>query len=201
MPLVAKGQARGVLEVYHRSPMDPDRDWVAFLETLAGQAAIAIDNAVLLRDLQRSHAGLVAAYDATIEGWARALDLRDKETEGHTRRVTEMTVSLARSMGVDESELLAIRRGSLLHDIGKLGIPDSILLKPGKLTEDEWRIMRRHPGYAFEWLAPIATLRPALDIPHCHHEKWDGTGYPRGLAASRSPWRPGSSPPWTSGTP
>ena len=187
MPLMAKGQPRGVLEVYNRSPIEADGEWTAFLEALAGQAAIAIDNAALFRDLQRSHASLVAAYDATIEGWARALDLRDKETEGHTRRVTEMTVRLARYMGVEESDLLAIRRGSLLHDIGKLGIPDSILLKPGKLTEDEWRIMRRHPEYAFDWLAPIATLRPALDIPHHHHEKWDGTGYPDGLAGELIP--------------
>ncbi len=187
IPLVAKGIARGVLEVYHRSPLELDRDAMAFFEALAGQAAIAVDNATLFRDLQRSHAGLVAAYDATIEGWARALDLRDKETEGHTRRVTEKTVDLARSMGVDESEILAIRRGALLHDIGKLGIPDSILLKPGKLTEEEWQVMRRHPEYAFEWLAPIATLRPALDIPYCHHEKWDGTGYPRGLAGEQIP--------------
>jgi diguanylate cyclase (GGDEF)-like protein/PAS domain S-box-containing protein len=187
VPLVAKGQVRGVLEIYQRSPLATDRDWIAFLEALAGQAAIAIDNASLLRDLQRSHAGLVAAYDATIEGWARALDLRDKETEGHTRRVTEMTVRLARFMAVDESELQAIRRGSLLHDIGKLGIPDGILLKPGPLTDEEWQIMRRHPEYAFEWLAPIATLRPALDIPHFHHERWDGSGYPLGLSGVQIP--------------
>jgi diguanylate cyclase (GGDEF)-like protein len=176
-----------VLELYHRSPLEPNLDWTTFLEALAGQAAIAIDNAALFRDLQQSHAGLIAAYDGTIEGWARALDLRDKETEGHTRHVTEMTVKLARFMDVDELELLAIRRGSLLHNIGKLGIPDAILLKPGKLTEEEWKIMRRHPEYAFEWLAVIPTLRPALDIPYCHHEKWDGTGYPRGLRGEQIP--------------
>jgi len=187
IPLMAKGVARGVLEVYHRTPLDLDRDAMTFFEALAAQAAIALDNATLFRDLQRSHAGLIAAYDATIEGWARALDLRDKETEGHTRRVTEMTVDLARFMEVDESEMLAIRRGALLHDIGKLGIPDAILLKPGELNDEEWRIMRRHPGYAFEWLAPIATLRPALDIPYCHHERWDGTGYPRRLAGEEIP--------------
>ncbi len=187
LPLVAKGIARGVLEVYHREPLELDRDSMAFFEALAAQAAIAVDNATLFRDLQRSHAGLVAAYDATIEGWARALDLRDKETEGHTRRVTEMTVDLARFMEVDESEILAIRRGALLHDIGKLGIPDAILLKPGVLDAEEWRVMRRHPEYAFEWLAPIATLRPALDIPYCHHERWDGTGYPRRLEGEQIP--------------
>ncbi|WP_435017586.1 PAS domain S-box protein [Tundrisphaera sp. TA3] len=187
VPLTAKGQVRGVLEVYHRSAFEPDRDWLSFLETLAGQAAIAADNATLFRDLQRSHTNLMAAYDATIEGWARAIDLRDKETEGHSRRVTEMTVMLARAMGVDEGDLLSIRRGAMLHDIGKLGIPDDILLKPGRLTDAEWAIMRRHPEYAYEWLAPVAFLRPALDIPHHHHEKWDGTGYPGGLKGEMIP--------------
>jgi PAS domain S-box-containing protein len=124
---------------------------------------------------------LMRAYDATIEGWAHALDLRDKETEGHSRRVTEMTVRVAQAMGLDASELVQIRRGALLHDVGKLGIPDAILLKPGPLTDEEWRVMRRHPQYAYDWLSLIAFLHPALDIPYCHHEKWDGTGYPRGL--------------------
>ncbi len=187
VPLVARGQVQGVLEVFHRQPFEADRDWLSFLEALAGQAAIAVDNANLLRDSQRSHSNLVAAYDATIEGWARAIDLRDKETEGHTRRVTEMTIKLGRSMGLTLDELTHMRRGALLHDIGKLGIPDSILLKPGKLTEEEWRIMRLHPGYAYEWLAPISFLKPAMDIPHCHHEKWDGTGYPQGLKGERIP--------------
>ncbi len=187
VPLVAKGQVRGVLEVFHRSPLNLSVECLGFLDALAGQAAIAIDNASLFRDLQRSHAQLVAAYDATIGGWARALDLRDKETEGHSRRVTEMSVRLARAMGVDEAEIVHIRRGALLHDIGKLAIPDAILLKPGGLDEAEWEVMRRHPQYAFEWLASIPFLRPALDIPHAHHEKWDGTGYPRGIAGEQIP--------------
>ncbi len=187
IPLVSKGLARGVIEIYHRSSLQLSHDSMAFFEALADQAAIAIDNATLFSELQSSHMSLVATYDATIEGWARALDLRDKETEGHTRRVTEMTVELARSMGISDSEMLSIRRGALLHDIGKLGIPDAILLKPGKLTAAEWEIMRRHPSYAFEWLAPIETLRPALDIPYAHHEKWDGSGYPRGLKGNGIP--------------
>ena len=187
VPLVARGQVQGVLEVYHREAFEPDADWLSFLETLAGQAAIAVDNANLTRDLQRSHASLVAAYDATIEGWARALDLRDKETEGHTRRVTEMTIRLGRAMGLPNDELTHMRRGALLHDIGKLAIPDAILLKPGKLTAEEWEVMRRHPSYAYEWLAPIDFLRPAMSIPYCHHEKWDGTGYPRGLKGEQIP--------------
>lgn len=138
-------------------------------------------------ELQRAHQKLTEAYDATIEGWSRVLDLRDKETEGHTQRVTEMTVRLARALGVSEEEIIHIRRGSLLHDIGKMAIPDSILQKPGPLTEEEWVEMRRHPEYAYQMLYPIAYLRPALDIPYCHHEHWDGTGYPRGLAAEQIP--------------
>jgi PAS domain S-box-containing protein len=180
-PLMAKGQIKGVLEIFHRSPVNPDPDWLAFLETLAGQAAIAIDSAELFDGLQRSNTELSIAYDATIEGWSRALDLRDKETEGHTERVTEMTLKLARSAGISEEDLVPIRRGALLHDIGKMAIPDSILLKPGPLDEREWEIMRQHPTQAFQLLSPIIYLRLALDIPYCHHEKWNGTGYPRGL--------------------
>jgi HD-GYP domain-containing protein (c-di-GMP phosphodiesterase class II) len=130
---------------------------------------------------------LKLAYDHTIEGWSRALDLRDKETEGHSLRVTELTVQLARLAGVSEDDLIHVKRGALLHDIGKLGVPDSILLKPDKLTEEEWAIMRRHPTYSYELLLPIDYLRPALDIPFCHHEKWDGTGYPRGLKGEQIP--------------
>jgi putative nucleotidyltransferase with HDIG domain len=118
---------------------------------------------------------------------ARALDLRDKETEGHSLRVTEMTVQLARAAGMAEEALVHVRRGALLHDIGKMGIPDAILLKPGRLDDQEWEIMRRHPTYGYELLAPIAFLRPALEIPYCHHEKWDGTGYPRGLRGEAIP--------------
>ena len=182
VPLVAKGNVKGVLELFHRAPLAPDPEWLDFLETLAGQAAIAIDDAELFDRLQRSNDELTVAYDTTLEGWSRALDLRDKETEGHTRRVTEMTLRLARAAGtLDEDELVNVRRGALLHDIGKMGIPDSILLKPGPLTDEEWVVMRKHPVYAYELLMPIPFLRSALDIPYCHHEKWDGTGYPRGL--------------------
>ncbi|MBI3736386.1 PAS domain-containing protein [Candidatus Sumerlaeota bacterium] len=180
-PLVAKGHIKGVLEIFHRSPLAPDQDWLDFLETLGGQTAIAVDNAALFDDLQKSNADLSLSYEATLEGWVKALDLRDKETEGHTQRVTELTLRLAREMGFKNEELVHIRRGALLHDIGKLGIPDSILHKPGKLTDEEWKVMRMHPVYAHDWLHPIPYLRPALDIPHYHHEKWDGTGYPQGL--------------------
>ena len=155
--------------------------------TLATQAAIALDNAQLLEGLQRSNNELTAAYDATIEGWSRALDLRDKETEGHTQRVTGMMVNLARAFGLNEAELVQVRWGALLHDIGKLGVPDGILLKSAPLTDEEWVVMKKHPTFAYEMLAPIHYLRQALDIPYCHHEKWDGSGYPRGLKGDQIP--------------
>jgi len=186
-PLVAKGQIAGVLEIFQRRPFQPTAEWLEFLETLAGQAAIAIDNAELFQRLQRANVDLTLAYDTTLEGWSRALDLRDKETEGHARRVMDLTVRLARAMGLREEEMAHLRRGALLHDIGNMGIPDSILLKPGPLTDDEWVIMKKHPVYAFELLSPIAYLRPALEIPYSHHEKWDGTGYPRGLRGEQIP--------------
>jgi putative nucleotidyltransferase with HDIG domain len=187
LPLVAKGQVKGVLEIYHRSPLEPQAEWVEFANTLAGQAAIALDNASLFDDLQRSMLELTLAYDTTLEGWSQALDLRDRETEGHTQRVTAIAERLAKAMGLSETDLVNVRRGALLHDIGKMGIPDAILLKSGPLTTDEWAIMKMHPVYAFELLAPISFLRPALDIPYCHHEKWDGTGYPRGLKGTQIP--------------
>lgn len=187
VPLVAKGKVNGVLEVFHRAPLEPGEDWLAFLDTLAGQAAIAIDNATLFEKLQQSNSELVMAYDATIEGWSHALDLRDEETEGHTQRVTEMTVKLARSFGLSEEELVQVRRGALLHDIGKMGVPDRILLKPGALTDEEWVMMRKHPQFAYDMLSPIRYLKGALDIPYCHHEKWDGTGYPRGMKGEQIP--------------
>jgi response regulator RpfG family c-di-GMP phosphodiesterase len=187
VPLVAKGHVNGVLEVFHRQPLEVEEEWLEFLETLAGQAAIAIDNTSLFDGLQRSNAELAHAYDATIEGWSRALDLRDRETEGHTQRVTELTMQLGRRLGMDPAELVHVRRGALLHDIGKMGIPDHILLKPGPLSEEEWVIMRRHPTYAYELLSPISYLRPALVIPLYHHEKWDGSGYPHGLRGTEIP--------------
>ena len=187
VPLTAKGQVRGVLEVFHRAPLDSDPEWLDFLEIMAGQVAIAIDNATLFDDLQRTNVELTLAYDTTLEGWAHALELRDMETEGHTQRVTEMTLRLARAMGMSDAELVHVRRGALLHDMGKIGIPDSILHKPGPLTDEEWDIMHQHPVYAYEMLLPIAYLRPALDIPYCHHEKWDGTGYPQGLQGEQIP--------------
>ncbi|MGE5250086.1 MAG: HD domain-containing phosphohydrolase [Bacteroidota bacterium] len=186
-PLIAKGQVKGFLEVYQRTALERDLEWQDFLEALAGQIAIAVDSAQLFIDLQRSNLELNLAYDRTIEGWSHALDLRDRETEGHTLRVTEMTVALAREMGFEESQIVHIRRGAMLHDIGKMGIPDNILFKPDKLTQAEREIMRNHPTFAYKMLSPIQYLHPALDIPYCHHEKWNGNGYPRGLKGEEIP--------------
>lgn len=136
---------------------------------------------------QRAALELALAYDATLEGWARALELRDSETEGHSRRVAAMTDQLALALGVPDDERVHIHRGALLHDIGKMAVPDGILLKPGALTEDEWKILRLHPSHAVELLSPIEYLKPALDIPAYHHERWDGTGYPNGLAGEDIP--------------
>ena len=187
VPLITKGQVKGVLEVFNRTALAPDGEWFDFLETLAGQAAIALENATLFESLQNSNVELSLAYDATIEGWSRALDMRDKETEGHTQRVTTMTVKLARAFGFSKSELVQVRWGALLHDIGKMGVPDGILLKPGPLTEEEWVVMKGHPTFANEMLSPIRYLRLALDIPNSHHEKWDGSGYPHGLKGTQIP--------------
>jgi PAS domain S-box-containing protein/putative nucleotidyltransferase with HDIG domain len=187
IPLIAKGQVKGVMETFHRSLLEPDLEWKNFLEALGAQAAIAIDNSVLFEELQQTNLNLSLAYDATIEGWSKALDMRDQGTEGHSLRVSEMTVQLATSMGIGPSDMVHIRRGALLHDIGKMGVPDSILHKPGPLTDDEWAIMRRHPEFAYDMISPITYLRQAIDIPYAHHERWDGSGYPRHLTGEQIP--------------
>ncbi|MBM4426330.1 MAG: PAS domain S-box protein [Chloroflexi bacterium] len=186
-PLITKGEIKGVMEVFHRAPLNASLDWLSFFETLAGQAAIAIDNSHLFENLERSSLELILAYDKTIEGWSKALDLRDRETEGHTRRVTDLTLKLAEQFNLSHADIVHLQRGSLLHDIGKIGIPDHILLKPGNLTDEEWFIMRQHPQFAYNMLASVQYLKPALDIPYCHHEKWDGSGYPRGLKGEQIP--------------
>jgi response regulator RpfG family c-di-GMP phosphodiesterase len=187
IPLIAKGVVKGVFEVFHRRRFHPDRGWLDFLEALASQAAISIDNIELFEELQRSNQELRLSYDATIEGWSYALDLRDRETEGHTRRLVEMTIQLGRRVEINEDELIHIRRGALLHDIGKMGVPDNILFKPGSLSDEEWQVMRMHPVYAYEMLSSVSYLRKALEIPYCHHEFWNGEGYPRGLRGEDIP--------------
>ena len=187
IPLIAKGETKGVLELFHRSQLRTQKEWNDFLQTLATQLAIAIDNSQMYENLQRSNLELVLSYDATIEGWAKTLELRDQETQGHSERVTAMTVKLARAMGMSEEDLIHVRRGALLHDVGKIGIPDSILQKPGKLDPEERKLMEEHPTLAHNVLSGSVFLQKALDIPYCHHEKWDGTGYPRQLAGSAIP--------------
>ena len=187
VPLVAKGKLLGVLEVFNREPLEGNDTWLQFLEILGGQVAIAIEDVSLFSELQRKHEQLLDAYDRTLQGWARALALKEDETEQHSQRVTDLTVRVARIMGISGQELEHVKRGALLHDIGKIGIPDSILLKPAPLSEQEWEIMKKHTIYAFEMLSPIEYLRPAIDIPYCHHERWDGSGYPRGLKGEQIP--------------
>jgi len=187
IPLIANGLVIGVLEVFHRSELNPDLEWADFLKTLGGQAAIAIQNAELFEHLQHSNNELSRAYDATLLSWNQMLGLRDQETGDHTDRVVELAVELGRAMLLNEEEILHLRRGALLHDIGKMGTPDRILHKNGPLTDEELAIMRLHPVYAYTMLKDIQFLLPALDIPYCHHEKWDGTGYPRGLAGENIP--------------
>ncbi len=186
-PLMIKGEVKGVLELFLRAETTPTSEWLDFLDALARQAAIAIDNAQLFDSLQRSRVELAMAYDYTLEGWSRAVDLRDHETENHTRRIVDMTVQLARRMGFNEADLVHVRRGALLHDIGKMGVPDEILVKPGPLNDREWVEMRKHPDFAKMFIEDIEYLRPAMDIPYCHHERWNGSGYPRHLKGDEIP--------------
>ncbi len=186
-PLISKGRVQGVLELFHRSPLKTDKDWVSFLDTLTSETAVAVDNALMFRDLEKSNLDLAVAYETTLEGWARTLELRDRETEGHSQRVMDLTMRLARKIGLPDDEMIHIQRGAVLHDIGKMGVPDSILLKEGPLTDEEWEIMRMHPVYAYDMLSTIPFLRKAIDIPYYHHEKWDGGGYPHGLKGEDIP--------------
>jgi putative nucleotidyltransferase with HDIG domain len=175
------------MEVFLRSSLEMDAEWIDFLESLSGQAALAIDNASLFESLQRSNLELGMAYETTLEGWSAALDLRDKETEGHTRRVTDLTLELAETMGLSERERVHIRRGALLHDIGKIGVPGHLLRKEGPLSEDEWALMRRHPEIGERICRPLTASRSFAPIIRHHHERFDGTGYPDRLRADGIP--------------
>lgn len=189
VPLTLKDEIIGVIFVDSRvySGLFEDDD-LEILSAFADQAAVAIDNARLFEGLEQANKELREAYDATLKGWAMALELRDRETEGHTQRVTALTEVLARKFDFDEDEMEHIKRGALLHDIGKMAIPDGILLKEGKLTLTERKFMELHPLFAKDMLEPIEFLRPAMDIPYCHHEKWDGSGYPRNLRGHEIPF-------------
>jgi HD-GYP domain-containing protein (c-di-GMP phosphodiesterase class II) len=185
VPLIARNQLIGFLWMGRTKQIAESE--VRLLAAVANIAANALHRANLYERTLQVATMLAQAYDTTLEGWVQALELRDHETEGHTRRVVQMTVDLARALGIGEDELENVRRGALLHDIGKMGVPDSVLLKPGLLNEGEWAIMRQHPTYAYNLLEPINYLHPVLDIPYCHHERWDGSGYPRGLKENEIP--------------
>jgi HD-GYP domain-containing protein (c-di-GMP phosphodiesterase class II) len=187
VPMLIKDRIIGVLEALNKRNGEFTTGDESIALVTASHAAIAIDNATLFDGLQHSNLELTLAYDATIEGWSHALDLRDEETQGHTERVTAMTLRLVRLFNLGDEAVVQVRRGALLHDIGKMGIPDHILFKTSPLTDEEWVIMRKHSQFAFDMLSPIRYLQPALDIPYCHHEKWDGTGYPRGLKGDQIP--------------
>ena len=187
MPLVARGELKGVLEIFHRSALSPDQDWLEFLSTVASQAAVAMDNTDLIAKLQSHNTGLSFAFDAILEKVSYALDLREQLVPGHSQRLADWTLKLGEATGMEGPDLISERRGALLHDIGKIGVPESLLLKPGPLSGEEWEVMHKYPRYAYLLLAEIPYLRAAVNIPYCHHEKWDGSGYPRGLKGKEIP--------------
>src|SRR5690554_5220700 len=177
----------GILGAHSETEGHHDPTDVAFMQGVANVLAASLRQRRYADALRESNRRLMSAYDATIEGWAQALDLRDHETEGHSRRVMDLSVALGRMLGLDEAELMSLRRGALLHDIGKMGVPDAVLHKAGPLTDEEWAVMRTHPTLAKEMLAHIGFLGDAVEVPYCHHERWDGSGYPRGLAGTDIP--------------
>ena len=186
-PLIGKGELRGVLEFFFVKPQHFDHEWREFAETLAGQATLVLENFIFFEGLRAMNKRLQEAYEETLEGWAKTLELRNRETEDHCVRVASLAVRLAQALGVENDRLAHIRQGALLHDIGKIAIPDSILLKPASLSQEEWEVMRKHPIFAAQILEPIAYLRHSLAIPLYHHEKFDGTGYPHGLSGNAIP--------------
>ena len=186
-PMTIEGQRYGLLEVFAHKPRTPSPEWQEFFQTLASQTAIALDHNQMIQNIQRAYQELQQAYRATIEGWSATLELRDKETQGHSDRMLELSEKLGRRMGLNEKQLQDLQYGVLLHDIGKMAVPDAILNKPGPLNEEEWTVMRQHPQYAYDLLSKIPFLRGAMDVIYCHHERWDGSGYPRGLKGEQIP--------------
>lgn len=187
VPLIAKGQVKGVLEVFSKAPLNLDPEWIEFLESLAGLAAISIENITLIETIQRTNTELSVAYDSTLMGWSQTVEMREAHKQGHVRRMADQTLDLARMLGVDERDLAHIHRGVLLHDIGTLAIPEEILHKDGSLTPEERALLETHTEHAYRTIQSVEYLRPALDIPYAHHEKWDGSGYPRGLKGEQIP--------------
>ncbi len=188
VPLVVDGAATGAFIMgsigKKKSLGKTDID---LCRTLAHQISMAVTNAQLHHSLLDANRQLASAYDETLEGWAAALEMRDNETKGHADRVVRLTMQLVARLGVPPEKWEHVRRGTLLHDIGKISVPDAVLQKPGPLTDDEWAVMKSHPQKAFDMLGAIDFLVPALEIPYCHHERWDGTGYPRGLSGEEIP--------------
>lgn len=187
LPLIAKGKPKGVLEVFHRRKVQNSQEHLDYLDLVAGQAAIAIENNELFHDLQSTNQELVRSYEETIKGWSQALELKHEMTRGHSEHVVRLALALAREMGFSGDDLNQFKYGAFLHDIGKMGVPDRILKKPDSLNPEEWATMRRHPEFALHILRDIPYLKNAIDIPYCHHEKWNGTGYPRRLVGREIP--------------
>ena len=187
LPLIGHNDFLGVLEVAWRTPQDIQPSSVDFLERMAEHIAFTMERSDIVRDLRHRNKELASTYNAMIEGLSRALELRDLETEGHTRRVSVLMMQFVEHMQIPPDQWDAIRQGALLHDIGKLGIPDAILLKPGSLTQQERQVMQQHAVYGYNVLAPIINLRQTLDIALYHHERWDGSGYPYGLKGEQIP--------------
>ena len=187
VPLVAKGKLYGVLELFYRRSVQNDLEWGEYLETLGRQVAMAIDSISMFDQLQQTLMVQQTALDSTIESWALVLEKRGIEPNGHAKRLTEKTLELAQLMGIVDTKLVDIYRGVLLHDVGKFLIPEGILLKPSLLHDDEWNLIYQHPTYALDMLSKIDPLKAALNIPYCHHENWDGSGYPRGIKGEQIP--------------
>lgn len=187
VPLLAKGQIKGVIEIYHRQPLQLTETWLEFLATLASQAAFAIDSGELFQNLQKTGTELSLAYEWSVEGWLQALSISGREDPEHTRRMAKLTVEIAQKLGINGPDIEHIRRGALLHDIGSFGIPESILCKAGPLSAEERAIVEEHPRLAAQILQSIPYLAPAADIPRCHHERWDGSGYPERLRGDQIP--------------
>ena len=187
IPLIGRYDLLGVIEIFWRASHDIDTWKLEILQMVGEAVTFFLEHTTIIEALKRRNDELSSTYTATIEGLSRALELRDLETDGHTRRVSALTLRLTEHMQIPADQRASIQQGALLHDIGKLGIPDAILLKPGSLTPREWKVMQQHPLYAYNILAPIVSLREALDIPLYHHERWNGTGYPYGLAGEQIP--------------
>lgn len=185
VPLITSGITVGSLVIGTRHQFTEND--LRLLRAIGDLTASALHRTELFEKIRQQASELKQAYNSTLEGWALALELRDKETQGHSVRIANMVLELARRMSVPEEQMETIRRGALLHDIGKLGVPDIILLKHGKLTGEEWAIMQKHPTYAYEMLSQIKDFKDSIDIPYCHHEWWDGSGYPRGLEGRTIP--------------